>query len=151
MFRISTPTGWLVVVDGPQLINDLRKATEDELSFHEASKEVNYLVHRSWCAPLIRSLEQLLQIQHTFGSVHRDQFQVNVVRDKFTRSLSALYPDIRDEAVTALEELLPAAEGESSCACSDDLVDPSLIQRVPGRLDICRGRAYVQRSHCARE
>ena len=40
VFRVPTMDGWMVVVSGHQLVDELRAAREDELSFREAVEEV---------------------------------------------------------------------------------------------------------------
>ena len=40
IFRIPTPTRWLVLVSGPKLTDELRKAPDDVLSFREVFKNV---------------------------------------------------------------------------------------------------------------
>ncbi len=41
-----------------------------------------------------------------------DQFHVAVVRDKLTRNLGALYPDVFDEISVSFNEYIPATDGE---------------------------------------
>lgn len=37
--------GWVVMISGPEMLEDLRKATDDQISFVDAVKEVsNYLI-----------------------------------------------------------------------------------------------------------
>ena len=53
---------------------------------------------------------QVLQLRHTLGPGVDDQFHVAVVRDKLTRNLAALYPDVLDEITVAFNEYIPAKE-----------------------------------------
>ncbi|KIJ04805.1 hypothetical protein PAXINDRAFT_49709, partial [Paxillus involutus ATCC 200175] len=39
-FKVARLYRWLVVVSGPQFVEDVRKASDDELSFAEATNEV---------------------------------------------------------------------------------------------------------------
>lgn len=50
----------------------------------------------------------MLQLRHTLGPGVDDQFHVAVVRDKLTRSLQALCPDVVDEISAAFQEYIPA-------------------------------------------
>ncbi len=38
-------TQWMVIVTGPQLFEDVRKASDNQLSFLDAAAEVMYLAH----------------------------------------------------------------------------------------------------------
>lgn len=40
VFKVATPASWAIVVSGPELINDFRRAADDELSFDDAANEV---------------------------------------------------------------------------------------------------------------
>lgn len=40
LFKIPTMGRWMVVATGPQLIDDIRRASDDQLSFTEAISEV---------------------------------------------------------------------------------------------------------------
>lgn len=42
-FRVATFDHWLVIVSGPKLIDDIRRAADDELSFDEAANEVRHM------------------------------------------------------------------------------------------------------------
>ena len=55
----------------------------------------------------LRYALQVLQLRHTLGPGVDDQFHVAVVRDKLTRNLSALYPDVLDEVCAAFREYVP--------------------------------------------
>ena len=55
----------------------------------------------------------MLQLRHTLGPGVDDQFHVAVVRDKLTRNLASLYPDVLDEIAVSFSEYIPATEGES--------------------------------------
>lgn len=44
VFKIPLPFHWHVIVSGPKLIEELRKAEEDELSFGEAVAAVSELI-----------------------------------------------------------------------------------------------------------
>lgn len=93
IFKISMLDGWLVVFTGPKLIDELRRASDDELSAVEGTTQV-------------------LQLRHTLGPGIDDQFHVAVVRDKLTRNLAAVYPDVLDEVCAAFREYIPAPAHE---------------------------------------
>nr|VWO96344.1 Putative calcium-binding protein [Ganoderma boninense] len=55
---------------------------------------------------------QVLQLRHTLGPGIDDQFHVAVVRDKLTRNLAAVYPDVLDEVCAAFREYIPVPAQE---------------------------------------
>ncbi|KAJ8469311.1 hypothetical protein ONZ51_g9081 [Trametes cubensis] len=93
VFKVAMLDGWLAVFTGPQLIDELRRSSDDELSAVEGTSQV-------------------LQLRHTLGPGVDDQFHVAVVRDKLTRSLQVLCPDVLDEVSAAFQEYIPAKEDE---------------------------------------
>ncbi|KIJ13827.1 hypothetical protein PAXINDRAFT_13375 [Paxillus involutus ATCC 200175] len=87
-FKVARLYRWLVVVSGPQFVEDVRKASDDELSFAEATNED-------------------LKLEYMVGhDVYHNTYHVPIIRSQLTRSLGILYPEIRDEIVTAFEETL---------------------------------------------
>lgn len=58
----------------------------------------------------------MLQLRYTLGPGVEDQFHVAVVRDKLTRSLQALCPDVLEEVSAAFQEHIPATDGKSTSA-----------------------------------
>ncbi len=40
-FKVALPDGWRVVITNLELVDELRKASEDTLSLHEAINEVS--------------------------------------------------------------------------------------------------------------
>ncbi|KDR68413.1 hypothetical protein GALMADRAFT_78764 [Galerina marginata CBS 339.88] len=78
-FKVPTISRWVVVVSGPQMLDDIRRATDDQLSFREAVAE-------------------LFQTDYMIGrQIRRDPYHVNVVRSALTRNLAIRFPDIKDE------------------------------------------------------
>ncbi|OBZ79756.1 Ent-kaurene oxidase [Grifola frondosa] len=94
VFKVPMLDQWLVVVSGPKLIDDLRKSPDDHLSFLEGAAE-------------------LIQSKYTLGAgLDDDPYHVTVIRDKLTRNLAPLLPDVIDEIDVAFNELIPAKEDE---------------------------------------
>ncbi|KIK77861.1 hypothetical protein PAXRUDRAFT_775722 [Paxillus rubicundulus Ve08.2h10] len=85
-FKVAGLCGWTVIVSGPQFVEDVRKASEDELCF---------------------SANEGLDLDHMLGrDMHDNPYHIAIIRSQLTRNLGTLCPDIRDEVVTALEETL---------------------------------------------
>ncbi|KIK81320.1 hypothetical protein PAXRUDRAFT_15298 [Paxillus rubicundulus Ve08.2h10] len=88
LFKVADLYRWTVIGSGPQFVEDLRKASDDELSFMEATNDN-------------------LNIEYTLGhDVHYNPYHVAIIRSQLTRNLEILFPNIRDEVVTAFGEIL---------------------------------------------
>jgi len=93
-FKVPQPDGWDVVVSGKEMIEDIKKASDMDLSFDAAMKEV-------------------MQSDYTFGPAPmKDPYHVTIVRSPLTRSLGARFDDIRDEIELAIEDQIPAKVSE---------------------------------------
>ncbi|KAI0650914.1 cytochrome P450 [Trametes meyenii] len=129
IFKVAMLDGWLVVFNGPQLIDELRKCSDDELSAVEGASQV-------------------LQLRHTLGPGVDDQFHVAVVRDKLTRSLQLLCADVVDEVSNAFQEYIPAPEKEEWVAVSMFPVVQKAIARASNRVIVglpkCRDPEYLK-------
>ncbi|TFK68396.1 cytochrome P450 [Pluteus cervinus] len=93
-FKFPMMARWVVVVSGPQLIDDVRKASEEDLSFEEAINEVQ-------------------QIKYTLGpELQEDLYHVSTVRTPLTRNLAARFSEVQDEIAAAFSEFVPATDDE---------------------------------------
>ncbi|KAJ8475002.1 hypothetical protein ONZ51_g6824 [Trametes cubensis] len=94
VFKVAMLDQWLVVISGPKLVEDVAKRPDTELSFHQAAGE-------------------FVQTKYTVGhEAHRDPYHVNIVREKLTRNLPAILPDMMDELTAAVQEHIPANDNE---------------------------------------
>ncbi|KAL5480959.1 hypothetical protein ACEPAI_9900 [Sanghuangporus weigelae] len=85
-FKIPKLYGWLVIVNTPELVEEVRKAPDDKLSFIEAT-------------------EDYLAVKYTMGPlIYGNHYHVDLVRSQLTRNLEALYDEIYDEIVQAFED-----------------------------------------------
>ncbi|KAI0261281.1 cytochrome P450 [Gloeopeniophorella convolvens] len=90
MFKIPTFTRWLVLPVGLDLVEDIRRAPDDVLSFRAQVKEA-------------------LQLDYTTDILEPDNsYHAEVVRSKLTRNIPAVFEAVRDELVSALNEYIPA-------------------------------------------
>ncbi|KAF5335055.1 hypothetical protein D9758_016332 [Tetrapyrgos nigripes] len=127
-FKISIPnSGWMVIATGPELVNDIRKASDEYLSFDEA-------------------LNEFLQIDYTLGKPHREHlYHVNVVRNAVTRNLSARYSDVRDEIIAAFSEEIPVTDDWTSINAYDTIL--RIVCRTSNRLfvglPLCRDPDWI--------
>ncbi|KAG6866486.1 hypothetical protein C0991_003030 [Blastosporella zonata] len=91
-FKIAGISKWTVFISGNQMIDDLRKAPDDHISFTEAAAES-------------------IQTIYTMGpEIHFDQYHVDVVKSSLTRSLVERFPDVQDEIAAAFQDFVPATE-----------------------------------------
>ncbi|KAI1791098.1 cytochrome P450 [Ganoderma leucocontextum] len=129
IFKISMLDGWIVIFTGPKLIDELRRSPDDELSSVEGTN-------------------QILQLRHTLGPGIYDQFHVAVVRDKLTRNLAVVYPDVLDEVCAAFQEYIPVpAEEDEWVPVTVWPVVQKIIARVSNRVIVglprCRDKKYL--------
>ncbi|KDR66030.1 hypothetical protein GALMADRAFT_162272 [Galerina marginata CBS 339.88] len=88
-FKVANMSKWLVVVSGPQMIDDIRQASDDQLSFEEAAADT-------------------IQTDYTLGrQVRVDTYHIGIVRTPLTRNLAIRFDDITDEISCAFNDLIP--------------------------------------------
>ncbi|KDR68416.1 hypothetical protein GALMADRAFT_215851 [Galerina marginata CBS 339.88] len=127
-FKVRTMSRWMVVVSGPQMLNDIRRATEDQLSFREAVAEFG-------------------QTDYMMGpQIRRAPYHIKVVRTPLTRNLAARFPDIKDEISNAFADLIPATQSEwTSVPVLKTVV--KIVCRTSNRLfvglPLCRNPDYM--------
>ncbi|GJE92111.1 cytochrome P450 [Phanerochaete sordida] len=120
-FKVANFNRWLVLVSGPQLIDDIRKASDHELSFDEAAWET-------------------LEVQYTVGpSVAGNSYHVPIVRGQLTRNLPFLFDDLRDEIAKAFHDQVPLADDWTPV-----LAHPAVMQVVARATN----RAFVGAPKC---
>ncbi|TFK43278.1 cytochrome P450 [Crucibulum laeve] len=91
-FKIPTMSRWIVVITAPDMVDDIRKATDDQMSFREAVSES-------------------IQTDYMIGpQIRLDPYHVSTVRTPLTRNLASRFEDIKDEIAAAFDDLIPAKE-----------------------------------------
>ena len=117
-FKIPAINNWIVVVNGPKLIEEVLSAPIEQLSFAASVKEVG-------CPPMLirqRYLHrpvQMLQTRYIFGpTVEESPIDPTIIRHTATRNLGVRFVDVRDEIMTALEEYIPLKDGGTLCVNS---------------------------------
>ncbi|KAI9463826.1 cytochrome P450 [Boletus coccyginus] len=87
-FKIAEPHRWTVILSDREHLDELTRASSNELSSLEA-------------------INNQIQLEHTLGpEVHHNPYHVAIIRSHLTRNLEALYSEIRDEIVTSFAEVL---------------------------------------------
>ncbi|KAF9270845.1 cytochrome P450 [Marasmius fiardii PR-910] len=88
-FKIPLPDKWLVLISGSDMLEDLRKATDEQLSLRDA-------------------FEEFLHTEIFFGRQTRiDPYHVTIYKNTLTRSIGSKFSDMHQEMVLAFEETLP--------------------------------------------
>ncbi|KAL0568867.1 hypothetical protein V5O48_013108 [Marasmius crinis-equi] len=115
-FKIPTFTGWRVIVNGPNLINDLRRATDEEMSMDQAIFED-------------------LQTQYTISpAVFKNPYHVDVVRTPLTRNIINHLDDMLDETRAAFADNIPL---------QDDWVELPVVSRIQNMVVRISNRVFV--------
>jgi len=84
-----SPAGWLVIVTGSKLVEEVRHAPEEKLSSPVAAYK-------------------FLQGDYTIGrDTFENPFHVTVVRSQLTRNLANKFNEMREELIAAFEDCIP--------------------------------------------
>ena len=155
-FKIATFDRWMVIVSGRSMVEELRKRGEAELSRPRGSQEVRYslclFVSRVAAANLMVSVSvsQIFQSEYIFEpQVVSDEYHVEVVREKLTRSLPGLLPGMVDEVVVASKDHIVTKENGRRIVHAP-AVEGILMRPHCIRVDQCggpAGDAENRRSH----
>ncbi|KAG6908657.1 hypothetical protein DXG01_003751 [Tephrocybe rancida] len=87
IFKVADFRSWTVIVSGPDLIEDIRKAPEDVLVFEAAIDEA----------------------VHSLGpKTRRSHFHVPIIQNQLTRELNDSVYDIRDEVIASFRDIVPS-------------------------------------------
>ncbi|KAL4070372.1 cytochrome P450 [Scleroderma citrinum] len=133
VFRVLRSTGWVIIVTGRQLVEELHRIPHDTISLWEASKDE-------------------LQVLHTFGKqVHSQPYQLAMLNSKLARHRDQLVRDLIDEAIPAFEEIMGR-----QCQDTSDWVEfnensiSKVVARIFNRIlvgpELCRDPNYNQLS-----
>ncbi|KAH9975542.1 cytochrome P450 [Lactifluus volemus] len=127
LFKIASFRRWMILVAGSELIEDVRKAPDNVLSMLELSLET-------------------LQLEYTLKLLNMDDlYQTDVIRSKLTRNISGILEEVRDELVTALEEVIQTRDDEwikVPIVETMQRVICAVSNRVFVGLPLCRNRDY---------
>ncbi|KAH8091762.1 cytochrome P450 [Cristinia sonorae] len=127
-FKVPELFSWHVIASGREMIEELRKAGDDELNFDEATAE-------------------LLQTDYTFGkSIRTHPYHISAVRSRLTRNLGAIFDEIRDEIVAGFEDVLPPSDDWHKLSLNEGIMQ--LICRTSNRIFVglptCRHPDYIK-------
>ncbi|KAK7451288.1 hypothetical protein VKT23_012628 [Stygiomarasmius scandens] len=147
LFKIRTLDQWIVIVTGDNMINDIRKASDDKMSFDFATREVS--LSTNYPLPVKRQqadFTQSFQQDYTMGkTVCLHPYHANIVRTTLTKNISTRFSDVQDEIATAFDdEIPPSADWEPYPTMNTVM---RIISRTTNRLfvglPVCRDPDYV--------
>ncbi|PBK94083.1 cytochrome P450 [Armillaria gallica] len=91
-FKVPLLDQWMVVVSGPEKINDIRKSSTEQLSSLDASA-------------------YLIQMDYTMSrSISADPYHLEVIGGTLTRNIAACFADVQDEIRAAFIDHIPTTE-----------------------------------------
>ncbi|KAM5535892.1 hypothetical protein V8D89_010510 [Ganoderma adspersum] len=129
VFKVALLQRWMVVVSGPKMVEDLRRRPDDELSFTEGTEEtmpLRYLVE---------------------PAVTEFPYHIDIIKEKLSRTLPAILPDVIEELKVAIPEHIPTKDNDWS---SVNVM--SMLQKVVARasnrvfvgLPLCRNEEFLE-------
>ncbi|KZS89011.1 cytochrome P450 [Sistotremastrum niveocremeum HHB9708] len=126
-FKVPETGPWRIFATSRELIDELRKAPDDELSFAAATNEI-------------------LQQDFTMGkNITRNPYHLTVMRFSLIRNLGAFVPRMADEVQAAISERIPLQDDWVPIKGLKDMRD--IITRVINRslvgLPLCRDPEYL--------
>ncbi|KAH9036363.1 cytochrome P450 [Lactarius pseudohatsudake] len=119
VFKIAGFRRWMVLVSGPEQVEDVRKAPEDVLSVKASSAELEYT----------------LGLLETDSGYHKD-----VIRSKLTRNIEVTFKDVRDELIRTLDASIPVH--------GDDWVKVPVLETVQRVVSAASNRVFVGSPLC---
>ncbi|KAK7441541.1 hypothetical protein VKT23_016534 [Stygiomarasmius scandens] len=126
-FKVRMPDRWAVMITGQDMLNDIKKASDDYLSFHEAGRDI-------------------VRADYTIGkSIHDNSYHLAIIQTTLTRNITARFAEVRDEIVTAFSENIPASENFVAVPALATVM--KIVCRTTNRLfvglPLCRVPDYV--------
>ncbi|KXN83235.1 Ent-kaurene oxidase [Leucoagaricus sp. SymC.cos] len=92
IFKVASISRWVVVVNGPKLVDDVRKAPDDVLSFDLAIQETT-------------------QAEYTFGpGLDTHPHHISAISSHINRNLVCKYEELKDEVVELFNEYIPQSD-----------------------------------------
>ncbi|KAI0673763.1 cytochrome P450 [Trametes maxima] len=131
VFKVPLLDQWVVIVSGPKMVDELRRRPDDELSFMEG-------------------VADSIQLKHTLNpDIEGDPYHVDIIKEKLTRSVPAILPDVIDELNLAVPQHIPA-KGDEWLEVHVMSAMQQIIARASSRvfvgLPACRDQEYLDLS-----
>ncbi|RPD64607.1 cytochrome P450 [Lentinus tigrinus ALCF2SS1-7] len=128
VFKVAMLHQWLVCLNGPEFVDQVRKAPESVISSMEG-------------------LLFLTQLKHYIPEeATKDAYHITVIREKLTRKLDNAFSSTVDELAVVCDEILPVKPGDNVALPGRKAI-LDIIARVVSRtfvsLPLCRDAAYL--------
>ncbi|KAK0196199.1 cytochrome P450 [Armillaria mellea] len=129
VFKVPLLDKWMVVVSGPEKINDIRKSTLEQLSSVDA---------------FVDQLQSDYTIDRTVGTDWH--YLADVLRGDFTRNISTCFADVQDEIQAAFMDNIPMTEDWIEVPAYETILQ--IVCRATNRMFIglpfCRNPDYIK-------
>ncbi|KIM39012.1 hypothetical protein M413DRAFT_12344 [Hebeloma cylindrosporum] len=127
IFKIPGMLQWLVVATEPKVVEEIRKAPENLLSFKDA-------------------VDEALQTEYTVGGqINMNPYHVPIIRAQLTKALPQLMRDVHEEVVDAFNEFIPLTSEWTGVKASDTFIN--VVCRASNRVfvgrPLCRDPDFV--------
>ncbi|OCH84018.1 cytochrome P450 [Obba rivulosa] len=146
-FKVPLFDKWLVVVSGRTLVEELRRYPDDQASFDKGAGEVRstFSYYASCAHPLCF---QLIQAKYTLGrEFSEDPYHIDLIRERLTRNLAVLFPDVLDEIQHAFDHFIRAESDEWISVDALPLM-AQIVARASNRIFVgvpyCRDSTYLK-------
>ncbi|KAH8996774.1 cytochrome P450 [Lactarius akahatsu] len=117
LFKTATLRRWMVLASSPELIEDVRKASDDVLS-------------------ITASAIEFLQADYTLDLLDMNtDYHTDVIRAKLTRNIAATFKDVRDELIRSLDASIPVL--------GDDWVKVPVMETMQRVVSATTNRVFV--------
>ncbi|TDL22831.1 cytochrome P450 [Rickenella mellea] len=128
IFKVSQLDRWHVIISGPKLIDEVRRAPDNKLSLEAA-------------------LGDSLAIEYTLGQRLLDNnYHISVIRSQLTRNLAAVFSEVRDEIVQSFLEIIPPTDDWVGHPALETFM--TIVTRTSNRifvgLPVCRDPDYIK-------
>ncbi|KAF8662095.1 hypothetical protein AX16_001205 [Volvariella volvacea WC 439] len=128
LYKIPTVVKWEVIANGVDMVNDMRKARDDQLSFNSAS------------------IDNLHSAYNLKSGIMEDPYHIKVIQTHLSGNFAPFTPVMLDEATHALRELIPLKHGGwTEIPALQTMIH--LIVRTTNRLFVglphCRNKEYL--------
>ncbi|KAF8993229.1 cytochrome P450 [Cyathus striatus] len=127
-FKIPMLDRWMVVFHGEKYTNEFKKAPDDALSIHMAISET-------------------IQVPYTVGSeVVTNPYHLPLIRVQLTKNLDNIFPELLEEVIDSLNDLLPPTQEWKAFQPMNTFVD--VVCRITNRtfvgLPLSRNANFLQ-------
>lgn len=110
-FKIPMLSQWLIIISGPQMMEDIRRATPEQVDAREVIAEVCGLYENCRIFQTTHSI-QAVAAKYTMGpELQEHVHHVAAVRSPLTKNLAVRFAEVQDEITCAFNDFIPATQG----------------------------------------